>query len=62
MTNFKTDPQLLEALKEAAGRKLTAAQMRAQKISFILGTLSEDSTITRENVEAELDRISGQAA
>jgi hypothetical protein len=63
MTNTqKTDPKLLNALKAAAGRKLSAEKMRRQKISFIMGTLGQESTVTRDRVEEELKKMEGSAA
>jgi len=62
MTGLKTDPNLLNALKNAAGKKLSASQVRKQKISFILGSLGKDSTITREIVEREVKKNEGEAA
>ncbi|TCO68720.1 hypothetical protein [Rhodovulum euryhalinum] len=61
MTGTKTDPSLLEALKASAGKKLTAEQLRRQKVSFIMGTLGKDSTITRDRIEEELKRLEGEA-
>ena len=50
---------LLEALRKA-GQEMTEEQVREQKISFIMGTLGSDSKITREEVEAQLDRMAGR--
>ena len=39
---------------------MTADGVRRQKVvSFIMGSLSHDSTITRDRVEAELDKLAG---
>lgn len=62
MTEIQTDRSLLEALRKAAGKKLSAEQLRRQKVSFIMGSLNKDSTITREFVEKELRRIDGEPA
>ena len=62
MGELKTDVTLLERLSAAAHMKLSAQQLRAQKISFIMGSLSDDSKITRDRVEEELDRLEGNAA
>ena len=59
MKDIQTDAALLEALKQAAGRQMTADGVRRQKVSFIMGSLSHDSTITRDRVEAELDKLAG---
>ena len=49
--NVKGDPQVLEALKKAATRGMTPEERHQQKVSFIVGTMGGDSTITREKVE-----------
>ena len=36
--------------------------MRLQKISFIMGSLSKDSTVTREQIEEALLNAEGVAA
>ena len=53
--------QVLEALKEK-GKNMTAEDIREQKISFIMGMFSHDSNITREFVEAQLDKMYGLSA
>lgn len=62
MTNIQTTPELLAALKKAAGKLLSAEQVRLQKISFIMGSLSDNSTITRDFVENQLNKINGADA
>ncbi len=62
MTGIKTDPSLLEALRKSAGKRLTAEQLRKQKVSFIMGSLKSDSSITREFVEKELKKLDGEPA
>ena len=51
--------EVLEKLRKA-GENMTEEEVRAQKISFIMGTLSSNSTITREEVAAHLDRMAGR--
>ena len=46
-------------MREAAGKPMTPEMIREQKISFILGTLGDDSTITRKEIEAYLDQKMG---
>lgn len=62
MGELRTDKRLLDKLSAAAQLKLSAQELRAQKISFIMGSLSNDSKITRDRVEEELDRLEGNAA
>ena len=60
--DIKSDPNLLQRLREAAGRPMSREEVRAQKISFILGMMPHDSTITRQQVEDIVDRSAGKAA
>jgi molecular chaperone DnaK (HSP70) len=62
MGNLHTDPQLLTALSEAAKGTLTPEQVHRQKVSFIMGSLAEDSTITRARVEEVLRKLEGMPA
>ena len=41
MTNVKTSPSLLEALRKAANGEPTAEEIFRQRVSFIMGTLKE---------------------
>jgi molecular chaperone DnaK (HSP70) len=59
MGDLQTDPKLLTALSEAARRTLTPEQVHRQKVSFIMGSLGEDSTITRARVEEVLRKLEG---
>lgn len=59
MTDLKTDPALVRRLEEAARQHLTADEIRRQKVSFIMSTLDDDSTITRAQVVACLDAMEG---
>lgn len=61
MTELHTDPVLLRALSDSAKRKLTESELQAQRISFIMGTLDEDSTVTRDQVSRVLAEQSGEA-
>ena len=60
MRDTRTDDALLEALKQAAGREMTADEVHNQKVSFIMGASGADSKITREAVEAQLARMAGK--
>ncbi len=51
----QSEKDVLGALKKA-GEQMTPKQKRQQKISFILGTLDSESTITRDFVEAVLEK------
>lgn len=58
MEDQRTDA-LFEALRQA-GQEMTEEDVRQQKISFIMGTVSFDSKITREEVAAHIDRMAGR--
>jgi hypothetical protein len=61
-TDLKTDAALLAKLAEAAKRHMTKDELRLQKISFILSSVSDDSTMTRKQVAEILDEAEGVAA
>ena len=61
-TELKTDAELLRRLAEAARHQMTREELRLQRISFILGSMPEDSTVTRQQVEAVLEKAEGAAA
>jgi|EndMetStandDraft_7_1072992.scaffolds.fasta_scaffold121365_2 hypothetical protein len=50
MTSIKTDDALLRALGEAARRPATASEIQKQRVSFIMGTLGDSSSVTRAQV------------
>jgi hypothetical protein len=58
--NIKTDPALLEALERAAKTALTADEIEQQRVSFIMGSLSADSSVTREQVKEYLAQQKGR--
>lgn len=53
------DPKVIETLKRAAARQMSREERREQRISFIVGTMGSDSTVTREEVERVLDEQEG---
>lgn len=56
MTDVKASEELLAALRAAAGRPMTAEEIRRQKVSFVLGQVGG----TAEEIEAMLDRQEGR--
>lgn len=50
MTKLHTSAALLDALTEASKKQVTADEIRKQRVSFIMGSLSDDSTVTRAKV------------
>ena len=54
MTELQTNESLLRALKRAASRPLSANERHRQRVSFIMGSLPPERTITRDQVESIL--------
>ena len=50
-SQIKTNEKVVNALKAAAGRKMTAEELREQKASFIYGMLSADSGVTKAQIK-----------
>ncbi len=59
LETVRGDPEVLKALEKASARQMTAEERRQQKVSFIVGTMGDDSTITREKVEKILAEQNG---
>lgn len=62
MVELKSDPQLLSALKAAAKGGVPAEQAHQQKVSYILGAVSEKSNITEDIIEEILNEPKGVPA
>lgn len=60
MTDIRTNAKLLKALKSVPNRKLTEDELYKQRISFIMGSLSDDSTVTRAQVTKVLSDFEGR--
>ncbi|MBC6441393.1 MAG: hypothetical protein GDA49_13525 [Rhodospirillales bacterium] len=58
---YKTNSALLQALEEAAGREMTQAEVREQKISFVMGMIGEHNDLTRAQVAQLIDKQNGKA-
>ena len=56
MTNLTSSKELLAKLNEAAKRKMTAEEMRRQKISFIMSSAGDNIGITKQRIEEVLAR------
>lgn len=59
--DLKTSPGLLQALQSAAQRKLTAAELSEQRVSYVFGSLDSKSNVTREQVRQMLRQQEGAA-
>ena len=58
-----SDAGLLRRLQEAASKGVSAAELRAQRVSFIVSSVSDEKTkVTPQMVEAELKKLNGNAA
>ena len=53
------DEELEELLAKHADKPLTPKEIRAQRISWVMGMLPHDSTMTREQVEELLSQQYG---
>ena len=51
-----TDSDVLDALRKVAGQSMTPDERHQQMVSFVMGTMSMDSRITREEVESILEK------
>jgi hypothetical protein len=60
MTKIETDKALLDALRAASGHVPSADELRRQRVSFIMGMLKEDSTVTRARVVEILKQQEGE--
>lgn len=62
-TSYRSDEMLLRRLREAAGQGVSAADLHAQRVSFIVSSVSDERTkVTPQMVEAELKKMQGEAA
>lgn len=62
MAEIKTDEALLKALGRAARQQPTAAEIEKQRVSFIMGSLSEKNTVSRAKVTQILAAREGRSA
>lgn len=60
MTDLKTSESLLKALRNSATRVPTAAELEKQRVSFVMGSLGQNSTATRAQVEEMLAKQEGK--
>ncbi len=51
ISSLKTDPTLLEALNQAASRKLTSKERLEQRVSFVVGAIGADSGAIRDRIK-----------
>lgn len=56
---IKTNPNLLRAIERTVDRQPSAAELQAQRISFVFGSLGNKSSVTRAQVQNVLDKQNG---
>ena len=62
MPELFTNPELLTALRAAARVPMTSAELRQQRIDYIVASLSDDGTsVTKAQVVKELEKLAGAA-
>ena len=54
VSTLKTDAKLLDQIEAAAHHRLSASDIMEQRVSFVYGSLKEDSGVTREQVRKVL--------
>jgi hypothetical protein len=59
MLRKNTNSNLSEALKALEGRVLSPSERQRQKISWVMGTIDENNTMTQRQVESLLEREAG---
>lgn len=62
MKDLKTKESLLSALRHASTHKPTVDELKRQRVSFIMGSLKADSSVTRARVEQVLAMQEGKGA
>lgn len=60
MTGLATSRELLDKMSAAAKRTLSEAEVREQRVSFILSSVDDDSSITKDQVKEVLRKFKGQ--
>jgi len=60
MTDLKTNPALLKALKEASTVAPSAEEISKQRVSFIMGVLKGTSDVSRDRVKEVLAEQEGK--
>jgi hypothetical protein len=62
VTELKTPQSLLDALRKAAEQSQSEDDVKQQRVSFIMGSLSESSDVTHARVREVLARQEGKKA
>ena len=59
ISNLKTSSELLRKIKEAANKPMTSAEIKEQRVSFIVGSIDPDNGVSRERVKEILAEQEG---
>ena len=60
MTDLHTSKNLLDKLKRSASKPMTYEEIRKQKISYVMGSLKDGSSVTVSKVNEVLSRHDGK--
>jgi hypothetical protein len=60
MTDLHTNEKLLSKLKASASKTLSAEDILKQRISYVMGTLKDNSSVTRAKVKDVLSMQDGK--
>jgi hypothetical protein len=55
----KTDQRVHAMMQRAAGARMTADELLAQRVSFVFGSMDEKSNVTKERVREVILGLSG---
>jgi len=58
-TGVTTNATLLRELEQAASKKMTAEEVREQRVSFVYSAMGSTSQMTRDRVRQVLDEKEG---
>ncbi|ANK73585.1 hypothetical protein FA04_13735 [Ensifer adhaerens] len=59
-SNLKTKDTLLRTLRRAGSKKLSFEELQQQRVSFVIGSLSAESNVTRAQVKEVLANFQGR--
>ncbi|MBP1873571.1 hypothetical protein J2Z19_003286 [Ensifer adhaerens] len=59
-SNLKTKDALLRTLRRAGAKKLSFEDLQKQRVSFVIGSLSAESSVTRAQVKEVLANFEGR--
>jgi hypothetical protein len=60
MTDLHTNASLLEKIKTSASKPMTYEEIRKQKISYVMGSLKDGSSVTVSKVNEVLSKHDGK--